>query len=172
MNRLATLKGEYYRGQLTESNGKINGHVSEKRAVTLGVLQWSILGPLLFTIYMNNFPKAITRSICSLFADNTAMFYRSSRPTNIQIVLHTELEIGNKWFARYKVNVDMDKTKFIVVQPKKFDNIKPASLPALASFNNITAYTKMASGRTCYKSTHKNSILLNTIQYNDGAEDV
>ena len=51
---------------------------SEWRKINSGVLQGSVLGPLLFLIYINSLPDEIT-STCKVFADDTSPFLKSPR---------------------------------------------------------------------------------------------
>ena len=51
----------------------LNGQTSEWREINSEVPQGSVLGPLLFLIYINDLPDGIT-SICKIFADDTSLF--------------------------------------------------------------------------------------------------
>ena len=51
----------------------LNGQTSEWRDVISGVPQGSVLGPLLFLIYINDLPDGLT-SLCKIFADDTSLF--------------------------------------------------------------------------------------------------
>ena len=51
----------------------INGSVSDPLIITTGIPQGSILGPLLFTIYMNDVPKCLQHCTTNMYADETAM---------------------------------------------------------------------------------------------------
>ena len=51
----------------------LNGQNSDWRKINSGVLQGSVLGPLLFLIYVNDLPDGII-SICKIFADDTSRF--------------------------------------------------------------------------------------------------
>ena len=60
-----------YRLMQTEVNGKI----SNSKPIEVGVPQGSILGPLLFLIYINDFPKCLTSGKAIMFADDTNLFF-------------------------------------------------------------------------------------------------
>ena len=53
----------------------LNCQTSEWRKINSGVPQGSVLGPLLFLIYINDLPDGIT-SICKIFADDTSLFLK------------------------------------------------------------------------------------------------
>ena len=54
---------------------QINAHISNPRPVTIGVPQGSILGPLLFLLFINDLPECIEFSSCYLFVDDSKLFY-------------------------------------------------------------------------------------------------
>ena len=75
---------------------RIGNESSSTSRVTSGIPQGSILGPILFTIFINDLPEAIN-SICKIFADDTKIYNTCKNHVTIQQDL-TSLQIwSNKW---------------------------------------------------------------------------
>ena len=68
----------------------LNGEESEWKSVTSGIPQGSVLGPVLFIIYINDMPDKVT-SMCKLFADDSKLYLTiKSRYCNVfEIVNNT-----------------------------------------------------------------------------------
>ncbi len=56
---------------------QVNGFLSEKREIKCGFPQGSILGPLLFLIYINGLPNCLRKTTPCLYADDTQIFAAS-----------------------------------------------------------------------------------------------
>jgi hypothetical protein len=92
------LRGRYQRVQITNESSNINT-LSNWTTITQGVPQGSILGPLLFLIYINDLPKAIEpTAIPIMFADDTNLFIKSLNNSQLQSGLNTAICRINKWF--------------------------------------------------------------------------
>ena len=82
-----------FRVQFVEYN---NCHPDNKQ-ITHGVPQGSILGPLLFILYINDFSKVSYRLFSILFADDTSVFIDGTAYSSIIKDMNTELEKVDKW---------------------------------------------------------------------------
>ena len=71
----------------------LNGKKSNYKEVLFGVPQGSVLGPLLFLIYINDLPKALIFSDVTLFADDTCLLYSNSSLKQIEKRLNIELKL-------------------------------------------------------------------------------
>ena len=73
------ITNEWFKSYLNDrtQKTKVNGSISEKIETTNGVPHGSILGPLLFLVYINDLHEAVTHSLVHHFADDTDMLYCS-----------------------------------------------------------------------------------------------
>ena len=111
----------------------LNGQTSDWRKINSGVPQGSVLGPLLFLIFINELADGIT-SICKTFADDTSLF---SKVYDIDISakeLNSDLEKISKWAFQWKMqfNHDPNKKANEVIFSRKTKNSSHPSVP----FNN------------------------------------
>jgi hypothetical protein len=85
------LQNRYQRFQITNSYFNSNT-VSKLTKITYGVPQGSILGPLLFLVYINNLPKAVEhKALPILFTDDTSTILTSPNNTQMQSDFNTIL---------------------------------------------------------------------------------
>ena len=93
---------------------KLNGEISSEARIEYGVPQGSILGPMLFSLYVNDLPANITGGFISLYADDTAVCVTDSDPDRLNVKLCEQLELLKKWYQRNKLSLNIDKTKVML----------------------------------------------------------
>ena len=89
----------------------LNGQVSTWKNINAGVPQGSILGPLLFLVYINDLTEGLTTNV-KLFADDTSLFsVVHDTQTSAANDLNKDLEIINNWAFQWKMNFNPEPTK-------------------------------------------------------------
>ena len=94
----------------------IQGIKSEPYSPTLGVPQGSVLGPILFIIYINDLPLSSNALSFSIFADDTSLLLKTHKNTFHNEVA-TELDKVMKWFTSNKLLLNYSKSQYIYFGP-------------------------------------------------------
>ena len=113
---------------------RVNNVDSKMKPVTCGVPQGSVLGPLLFIIYINDIANSCKDGLFRIFADDTGIFCQSN---NIEsLVTKVEIIIGkiNDWFTANKLTLNVKKTSYVIFRSKRCKNI---NLPESISCGDI-----------------------------------
>lgn len=97
---------------------EIHGYISNKLNIKCGVPQGSVLGPLLFLIFINDLPNIVNQKNLTLFADDTS-FICADLSKN-EAVLQSQNIINRfvEWFSRNKLFLNISKTEFILFKPR------------------------------------------------------
>ena len=90
-----------------------NGFDSDPLSVQCGVPQGSILGPLLFLLYINDITNTSSLLSFVLFADDTNIFYSHSNLNSLNNTLNYEIDKVSNWFKSNKLSLNIKKTHFI-----------------------------------------------------------
>ena len=111
---------------------EINGVKSGQLPITTGVPQGSILGPLLFIIYINDFSLSSQAFTFISYADDTTLFSTVSNLTNTpnidpNCLINEELFKINEWLEINKLSLNIAKTKFMLfhMHNKKVNTLTP-----------------------------------------------
>ena len=98
---------------------RYNGTSSRRENITCGVPQGSILGPLLFLIYVNDLANASKVVFSLLFADDTNMFLSGLDPDQLVKMMNQEMKFVVDWLWLNKLSLNFTKTQFILFRIKK-----------------------------------------------------
>ena len=106
----------------------VNGEMSDSRSVVLGVPQGSILGPLLFNIYVNSLPNAVENTRVILYADDAVLISAASTSQELQKTLEHNFNLISDWYSDNRLTLNIKKTKLILAGSKtkllKFEDFK------------------------------------------------
>ena len=97
----------------------VNGHNSLSLPVTCGVPQGSILGPLLFLLYVNDLPNTSSLLTLHLFADDTNIYFSSKNLSHLEATLNCELKPVAEWMKCNRLALSISKTNFILFHSSK-----------------------------------------------------
>ena len=97
---------------------KLDGSLSRKRRIAAGIPQGSILGPLLFTLYMHDLPKH-PRTKFTIFADDTSIRCSDKNPRVAISYLQQHLDILSPYYVKWKMKINEDKSEYIMFSRKR-----------------------------------------------------
>ena len=96
-----------------------NGESSSLKEISCGVPQGSVLGPLLFLIYINDLPNISEKLQFFLFADDTNIYYESHDLQYMEKELNKELEQLILWLNVNRLALNVNKTHFVIFHSVK-----------------------------------------------------
>ena len=102
-----------------------NEFVSSPIENTLGVPQGSVLGPILFIMYLNDMKRVFRYCDINLFADNTVLFIEGKHLSECVEHLNEELHSLSDWLKFKKLKLNIGKTKYLIISSRvNIDNFR------------------------------------------------
>jgi hypothetical protein len=89
--------------------------INGEHLIKCGVPQWSILGPLLILLYINDLPECLKNTRPRLFADDTNLTASSYSIDDIEIAVNSDLENLRNLLMANKLSLNVAKTKFMLI---------------------------------------------------------
>jgi ribonuclease P/MRP protein subunit RPP40 len=126
----------WFESYLTNRSQRValSGKTSNSHELYAGVPQGSILGPLLFLLYINDLPNNLESKV-HLFADDTTLFETIDSPDESITKLNTDLQKILEWALQWRVTFNPEKTFFLRISNKQ---TRPNLTPII--YNNIPIY--------------------------------
>ena len=111
---------------------KVNGVMSGFRSIDTGVPQGSVLGPILYLIYVNELPNISNVFSTCLFADDTTLIFKSSNIYELSNACQIGLECFFRWCCANRLSINISKTNMML-----FSNIHSPSDMTDIYMNNL-----------------------------------
>ena len=111
---------KWFRSYLVDRQQRvlINGESSEPRPIALGVPQGSILGPLLFNIYINSLPNAVVKTQMILYAHYAVLVCAASTPEELHDALERDFTRTCTRYSDNRLAINAKKTKLMLAGSK------------------------------------------------------
>ena len=95
------------------------GYTSEPLPIRCGVPQGSVLGPLVYLIYMNDLPNISKHLKFFLSADDNSTYFDSNNIFRLQNVVNRELRKVRKWLEANRLALNVSKTMLFSTNPQR-----------------------------------------------------
>jgi hypothetical protein len=111
---------------------RTNGSYSVEKKIIHGVPQGSILGPILFLIFINDLPGYLSNKNVTMYADDTTVSNKAKSLTELLIDQKNLLTLTENWFISNKLTLNKEKTISIIFTLKNYATAE--------TFCNVTKY--------------------------------
>ena len=130
--------------------------LSPPAKITVGVLQGSILGPLLFLVYINGIQSVLKHSRMTMFADDMAFYCQENSPTDLQLKLNVDLAAITSWLHDNKLKSNVAKSKFMIISSRtKLSQLNDIALVANNDrLENVTEFKYLGVTINQYLTWH------------------
>ena len=120
----------WFKSYVTDSSQfiTIDSKHSDHLPIKQGVPQGSVLGSVLFLLFVNDIPLHLSHSSIDIFSDDTilsANMHWTDIPSMVQDI-NSDLDDINEWSAQNRMIINTDKTKFILITGKRVENKLPS----------------------------------------------
>ena len=143
---------------------KCNDTLSDWVYLYKGVPQGTVLGPMLFTLYINDMAGILTDE-CKIvqFADDTCIFVTGENQCNVTSLLSENIDRLADYFSRHQLTLNINKTEYMTIRPKRSTESSTVSNPmaSMPSSTNSVTYLGVQLDHNLLFDHHVSKILRN-----------
>lgn len=126
----------------------VNSELSTVHDIRCAVPQGSILGPLLFLIYINDLPNCQLAAAQRMFADNTNISLSAKTLTELKQALSSELSNLSCWLNANKLSLHVSKTELMIIGRRQRLAVQNEDIEINCRLNHQESWTCQILG--CY----------------------
>ena len=117
----------WFKSYLTDRTQSVSygSAVSEKLPIKCGVPQGSILGPILFLLYINDLPNVFKSLSCVIFADDASLYLIGANPAQLIMKANVELDRLLQWVRANRLTVNIDKSIYMIHTNRQTNFLPP-----------------------------------------------
>ena len=97
----------------------VNNHLSSASPLNCGVPRGSIIGPLLFLVYINDLPNCLNVGSPRMYADDTNVTFSAATIPDLESQINSDLKYINRWLKANKLSLNVAKTEFMVISSRQ-----------------------------------------------------
>ena len=98
---------------------KVNNYLSSASPLNCGVPQGSIIGPLLFLIYINDLPNCLNVGSPRMYADDTNVTFSAATIPDLESQINSDRKYIDRWLKANKLSFNVAKTEVMVVSSRQ-----------------------------------------------------
>ena len=112
---------KWFKSYLNERGQMVSGHntLSGKSTISIGVPQGSVLGPLLFLIYVNDINRHVHLGACNLYADDTLVYCSGSTMSELKHNIQQCVSDIHEWYDQNKLVINKSKSSVMLATTRQ-----------------------------------------------------